>query len=161
MKALKLTFQAITALLLTVLFTGCHKEYITEKHYDGAQISTLEYTVKPGDWNYDGDYFGTRPYAYFECDNQDINDRVMKEGAVLGYMWNVYDKDGNASWNTLPYVYSYNTTDNDGNNITVAENIRFEYENGKVTFVVEDLDGNMAEALTDNYLFKIVVLQDR
>ena len=160
MKLLKNTFKVIVALLLVATATSCKKEYITEEYYtQGSQIFTYEYTVKASDWQ-QGDYFGTRPYWYAIVDDDDITNQVMDNGAVLGYLWNVYDNNGNASWNTLPYVYSYVTSDDDGNDITVAENIRFEYENGIATFVIEDLDGVLPEAYPDDLTFKIVVVKD-
>jgi hypothetical protein len=156
---MKKNFLLLSMLVsLLALNTSCHKEYVTEEYYQGAQVYTLEYTIQPNEWQLDDN--GERPYLYVIVDNRDITDAVMKNGAVLGYMWNTYNQEENlSSWNTLPYVYPYVYQTDEGST-AVGENIRFEYEPGTVTFVIEDLDAVTPGPVLDPMTFKIVVVKN-
>ena len=158
---------ALKTLLLSAIVAGfatsCTKEYvtkeeyITENHYDGAQIFTQEYTIEPNEWVLD-QYDDGRPYLYVEINNAKITDEVMNYGVVLGYIWYTYNIESNfSSWNTLPYVFPLYIEKYD---VTVPENIRFEYEKGKVTFVIEDLDSENPELPGGPLIFKVAVIKN-
>ena len=39
----------------------------------------------------------------------------------------------------------------------IAENIRFEYAPGEITFIVQDMDGLVPDPLVDDYTFRVTV----
>lgn len=148
---MKILTKIMPLMAVLALSTSCKKEYITEEY--GSQIKTYYYDVKPSDWHVENSV-DNRNYWYADFDNFDINDRVLDHGMVTGsvlYTYNV--EDGSQSWNNMPYVYPFTTK----NNEIVAENIRFEYENGRVTFVIEDLDGITPDDMLDPITFKVNV----
>lgn len=152
----------ISMLMAVMALTGCHKEYITEEvyNYDGSQVFTREYTVQPKDWEV-GDYPDGRPYLYASFENPDITPKVMDYGAVMAYVWNTYDqKTGAGSWNPLPFVYPYLYQGEDGETYAVGENIRFEFEDNTVTFVIEDLDSYTPEETINPIIFKVVCISN-
>ncbi|MCQ2605971.1 MAG: hypothetical protein MJ204_05460 [Bacteroidales bacterium] len=162
----------IGALAFTSLFvtTSCEKQYVTKEYYVteehhthneyGAQMYTTNYLIKGTDWKV-GYYDDGRKYLYAECDNADITDNVMRNGVVLAYFWFTYKAETNSSsWNLLPYVYPYLYENDEGKTVAVGENIRYEYENGTVTFIIEDLDGFQPDAMEINSEFKVVVLEN-
>ncbi len=163
-------FFLMSSLAIASLFvsTSCEKQYVTKEYYVteehhthneyGAQMYTTEYLIKGSDWKV-GYYDDGRKYLYVECNNADITDKVMKNGAVLAYFWFTYKEDA-SSWNILPYVYPYLYENDKGETVAVGENIRYEYENGIVTFIIEDLDGFQPDAMEINSEFKVVVLEN-
>lgn len=139
MKKIKL-FSLLT--IAMVMLSGCTKEYY------GAQVFTHEYKVVPGEWKrFTGANMpGSENYLYATFENSDITRDVVANGSVTADVWAVYDRANDlGSWHPLPYVYPFevNVTYDDGTTGigTVAEQIRLEWEEGKVTFIVQELDG--------------------
>ena len=134
MKKLKL----IPLLFAVVLFfTGCTKEYVTF----ASQTVSYEYTIVPANWerNQGPNEPGGDNYLYATFRNTDINENVMRNGMVTADIYLIYDTQHNVgAWNPLPYVYPLEMSDG----TILPENIRFEWEQGKVTFIIQDLYGN-------------------
>ena len=153
-------------LVLGALSTGCTKEYystIVENHY-GATVKTKEYTIAPGEWrrNEGSNLPGSQNYLWCTKNNADITDSVMAFGTVQAFVYSVYDVTNNlGAWNTLPFVYPLEvwTTNDAGERVMVIvpENLRFEWEKGKVTFVIQDLDGFDPEDMDKPISFKVCV----
>ena len=163
MKLLKLF---IPALAIISLAQGCTKEYITKEYitYNGSQVYARDYTVKPIDWkrNEGENNPGFDNYLYAEFDNVDITENVVENGTVQAYIYTIYDVKNNlGSWNPLPYVYPLEiaTTDENGDpTIVIApENTRFDYNVGKITFIIQDLDGYDPEDITNEMSIKVCV----
>ena len=164
MKQLRTILISSIAVITTMLTTSCEKEYITEeyitKEYYGSKVYTREYVIKQKDWK-EGSFDDGRIYLFAECDNPDITENVMNNGAVLGYYWLTYNIEKNySSWNLMPYVYPYITVNDKDEKVVVGENFRLEYETGLVTFVVEDLDGVKPDDMGEETIFKVVVIEN-
>lgn len=131
----------LAAVMLTL--TGC-----TEDYY-GAYVFSHEYTIIPGNWTRNSgiDNPGTDNYLYAEFENKDITPDVLDNGTVTADVYAIYNVQQDlGSWHPLPYVYpiAVNVTDQStGATHTeiVAETIRMEWELGKVTFIIQELDG--------------------
>lgn len=151
---MKLIKLFIPMVVLTVLATGCKKEYITY----GTEVYTHEYEVTPAQWTRSqGSLPGGNNYLYASFNDADIDASVMQNGTVNAYVYNVYDVANNlGAWNTLPFIFPLEVTDN-GNLVIVPENIRFEWELGKVTFIIQDLDGYDPEDMIQTIHFKVSV----
>lgn len=165
MKQGKTIIIGFIAVLTAALMTSCEKQYITEEyitheHYEyGSKVYTREYNIKKEDWQV-GDFEDGRVYLYAVCDNPDITENVMNNGAVIGYYWLTYNPTENlSSWNLMPYVYPYIYENDNKEKVIVGENFRLEYETGTVTFVVEDLDGVQPDDMGDETIFKVVVVE--
>lgn len=166
MKRLRTIFIGSIAVITALMTISCEKqyiteEYVTEKHYNeycGSKVYTREYTIVKEDWK-SAEYADGRKYLYAEFDNPDVTENVMETGAVLGYFWFTYDaKTNSSSWNLLPYVYPYLYENDQKETAVVGENIRLEYETGRVSFIVEDLDGILPDEMGDELYFKVVVI---
>ena len=147
-------------LAFAMLFTGCTKEIITY----GSQISTYRFNVTPSQWkvNQGPNEPGSDNYLYCELDVPGIDKQVFDYGTVQAYVWNIYDVSNNlGAWNTLPFVYPLEIYDN-GEYYVVPENMRFEWEMGKVTLVIQDLDGYDPESmeLAGPISFKVCVTRN-
>ena len=94
-----------------------------------------------------------------------IDDEVFKNGTVQAYVWNVYDVSQNlGAWNLLPFVYPlevYLPNDQGGQDLVmVPENMRFEWEKGAVTLIVQDLDGYRPVEIAETLSFRISVIKN-
>lgn len=158
MKILKLIL-AVSALALAV--TGCSDD---NYYYYENNLSTTIYTIKPEHWelNLDGEP-GSNNYFYCTVDNKDITAEVMDKGAVQAFVYYTYNKQENLSaWTTLPFVYpmEFVETDTDTGTQTVTvvpENLRFEWEEGSVTFIIQDLDGYSPSDIKNTMSIKVCV----
>ena len=86
----------------------------------------------------------------------------MNNGTVQAFVYNVYDQQNNlGAWNTLPFVYPlevYVPNEQGGTNLVIVpENLRFEWEQGKVTFIIQDLDGFDPENMISTITVKVSV----
>lgn len=163
MKYLKLFIVAAAAL---GIFSACTKEYITKEYItnvNGAQIFVKDYTINPSDWQLiETNVPGSDNYYYCDCNNEDITDEVIALGTVHAYIYTVYDAAKNlGSWNPLPFVYPLEivTTDDSGNEevVIVAENTRFDYQKGLITFILQDLDGYSPEQIINSMSIRVCV----
>ncbi len=165
MKTLKLLIPAIAVL---ALLQGCTKEYITKQYitqeYNGAQVYARDYTINPKDWIRikGANNPGFDNYLYAEFDNPDITKDVVDNGTVQAFIYTIYDVAKNlGSWNPLPYLYplEIKTTDEGGKEeiLIAPENTRFEYNEGTVTFIIQDLDGYDPEDITNSMSIKVCV----
>lgn len=145
---------------LFMMLSGCTKEYITL----GSQIETYRFNITPSQWKLvQGQYApSSNSYLYCTVDVPAITNEVFDYGTVEAYVWNIYDVSQNlGAWNTLPFVYplEVNITNDQGaqETVIVPENLRFEWEKGAVTFIIQDLDGYRPEQLEQTLSFKVCV----
>ena len=137
--------KAVTAFLVAmVAMVSCTKNYYVE----GTSIHTEEYKIVPNDWQRNTGNLepGAYNYLYVEKTNSYITRDVMNSGSVQGDVYVVYDNANDlGAWNPLPYVYpiEITQTDESGNQeiVIASETLRMEWEEGKVTFILQDLDG--------------------
>ena len=151
----------IPILATLALSQGC----TTKEYYQGSQVYTRMYNVKPADWgrNQGENEQGALNYLYATVSNPDITNAVIEGGTVQAYVYIIYNVSENlGSWNPLPVVVPIEITkkDESGTVISydvVAENTRFEFEPGSVTFVIQDLDGFDPEDIVNAMTFKVCV----
>ena len=160
MKAIKLIMPMLAVLMLAA---GCTKEYY------GSQIQTYQFNVNPADWvrNEGQNLPGANNYLYCEKAIPAINQDVFQNGTVQMYCWNIYDSQNNlGAWNTLPFVYPLEVykPDYEGGTVPliVPENLRFEWELGKVTIIIQDLNGDdpVGMELASPISFKVCVTRN-
>ena len=121
-------------------------------HIEGATIRTEEYFIEHGAWQISN---GTDPkdvYLYVTCEADFINKKACEDGSVNAYLW----LEGSKCWTPLPYLSMYPHTSGMSTTI-IAENIRFEYAPGEITFIVQDMDGLVPDPLVDDYTFRVTV----
>ena len=121
-------------------------------------MESAEFVVRNGDWS--------RPQNanYLVCDA--VWDALDADVVDLGTV-NAYLIQGGRQ-NSLPLVTPityYYDNDNDGiydQEYTVAENIRFDIEYGMITFIIQDLDGELPEDMssTSPLTFRVVAIGD-
>ena len=150
--------RLVTALLagiLLVTVSSCQKEVIV----NGNQYATTshQYTVHANQWSQYTTDGRNQLIATFS--DEDITQDIFENGTVTAAVWCTYDSRSSAgSWNPLPYLYPF-FWEEEGESGVLTENIRFEYEQGKVTFVIEDMDGIMPYAMVDDITFKVTTVQ--
>lgn len=147
MKKIVLTLLAAVAMAFGL--TSCEHQ----------TMRSVEVTIYPSDWvtssavNY---YFATVRWDELDRD-------VIDYGTVNAYLIQ------NGKQNLLPLVtpITYYNIDTDGDglgdtDITVAENIRYDMEYGKITFIIEDMDGYLPGDMdgTTPMTFRIVAIGD-
>ena len=150
-------------LAMALLFSGCTKEIINY----GSQVDTYRFNVTPSQWvvNEGANLPGAENYLYCELEVPGIDENVFNYGTVQAYVWNIYDVANNlGAWNTLPFVYPleiYQPNDQGGYDlIVVPENMRFEWERGKVTLIIQDLDGYDPTMLESTISVKVCVTRN-
>lgn len=118
-------------------------------------MRSVEVTIQPSDW-----VTSSQVSYYFATVNWDELDRdVIDYGTVNAYLIQ------NGRQNLLPLVTPityYNVDGIAGNDVTVAENIRFDMEYGRITFIIEDMDGYLPGDMesTTPMTFRIVAIGD-
>jgi len=147
----KAILPLLAAIALALSFSSCEHQ----------TMRTAEVTIQPSEWVTNGNvnyYFVTK---YWEELDQDVIDY----GLVNVYLVN--DQTGLQDMLPLvtPITYYYDVdSDGDGilDQVTVAENIRFDIRYGEITFIVQDQDGELPEdmASTLPMRFRIVALGD-
>ena len=157
---MKLFKLFLPLLAISALATGCTKEYYTI----GSQVYTHQYTVTPSQWtrNQGNNLPGADNYLYASFENADITAEAVESGTVQAFVYNTYDQQHNlGAWNTLPFVYPlevYVTNDSGEQELVIVpENLRFEWEQGKVTFIIQDLDGYDPEDMVSTITVKVSV----
>ena len=125
---------------------------------EGSQVYSRDYQVKPSEWKKDTE--ADPPFFWVSYSNPDITAEVAKgRGAVTGYVYLIYDTAKKlGSWNPLPYIYPYRYQYNEGYSY-LPESFRFDWEEGQVTFVIQDMDGFLPDDMTDNLLFRVTVVK--
>jgi len=163
MKALKLF---VSALAIFVMAQSCTKEYITNEYYQGVGIYSRDYIITPSDWtvNYEDGKDIARHDNYFwaEFDNPDITENVVKAGTVQAFIYTESEDGAIKSWNPLPFVTPIQITEYDDNNNPInsyilAESIRIEYNVGKITFILQDMDGINPADIDNDMTVKVCV----
>lgn len=143
---MKKILLSLFAAILGLTATSCTKEVYIES--SGTRVA--EVTVKYDDWFTDDPEVN---YVYFPVKWEVLSDHVIYDGNVNVYVY----EDGRQ--NPLPYVYPIDVTyDNDSTGV-VGENLRFDLEKGRVTLIMQDLDGykpELSRANTPNMVFRIV-----
>lgn len=159
---MKLMKLFLPMLAIAMLATGCTKEYVTNTY--GSQIQTYQFNITPSEWQrVAGDNLpGSQNYLYCTKSLDAIDQYVFDQGTVQAFAWNVYDPSTNTgAWNTLPFIYPLEilVQDDLGNidMVVVPENLRFEWELGKVTFIIQDLDGYDPEDMVSTISIKVCV----
>lgn len=143
MKKVKFILPMLMALAMGLSMTSCSDEY-----FGSTNTRAMTTTVYWNDWVDDG----ATAYLYAEVPWDAITLDVLNFGNVAAY---IYDGDYQCP---LPHIVpiTYNTATGP---VVVAENITFDLAPGKVTFRMQDMDGNMPEGLTNNppITFRVVV----
>lgn len=159
---MKLKHIILPILAAVFLFSGCEDIH----NYYGTQIDTYHFNITPSEWKRQvGDPLpGSNNYLYCTKEIAAIDADVFNNGSVQAFVWNVYDGQQNlGAWNTLPFIYPLEVylqgEDGSTNLVIVPENLRFEWEAGKITFIIQDLDGYDPLALEDGQTlsFKVCV----
>lgn len=162
---MKLMKLFLPMLAIAMLATGCTKEYVTREYNTyGAQIKTFQFNITPSEWqrNEGVNLPGSNNYLYCTKNISEIDQYVFDQGTVQAFAWNVYDPSTNTgAWNTLPFIYPLEIMEQDDmgniNTFVIPENLRFEWELGKVTFIIQDLDGFDPENMVSTISIKVCI----
>ncbi len=151
----------IAVLLAAVAAMGCTRKYIV----DGVDVHSEDYQIVPADWQRNtGDAEpGAFNYLYVNKVNNRITADVLNNGSVHADVYVIYDTSKNlGAWTPLPYVYPLEITETDsqGNSTTVIapETLRMEWEEGSVTFILQDLDGFDPLDMTSVMTIRVTVI---
>ena len=142
---MKKALVILSIIAAAVMTTGCH--------IDGATTRTEDYIIEPTAWLIN-DGTGVDKYYYITCEADFITKSVCEDGAVNAFLW----LSGPATWTPLPYVSLYLSNQGMGST-TVAENIRFEYAPGEITFIVQDMNGQLPAPMIDVLTFRVTAVR--
>jgi hypothetical protein len=157
---MKRTILMLAAVLC--LAASCEKKYITEEYITEyhSNVTTFDIRIAPTDWlrEQGAQEPGSTNYLYYIYSSPEFSKDVMKNGAVVAYIYTLYDvKTQQGAWNLLPYVYPLEMNDN-GTLTIIPETIRCEWEEGKITFVIQDLDGYAPLNVNETLLMRVSVI---
>lgn len=133
-RTLKGMLLAVAVAAMSLTLSSCNDEVLLESVNTRVMETTIEWTQ----WIDDGQ----TPYFYKTASWDGISTDVLQYGNVQAY---VYDGDLQCP---LPYIYPLGlATYDDGSTHYLVENLRYDLEPGKITFIMEDLDGNVPQNL--------------
>ena len=127
----KILFSLFVAAILGLTTTSCTKEVYIES--SGTRVA--EITVRYDDWRTDNGI----NYYYCPIDWDVLSKHVVYDGNVSVYLY-----EGGRQ-NPLPYVYPMEVLYDDNTTGVVGENLRFDLEEGRVTVIMQDLDGYLPQ----------------
>lgn len=132
MKKTKILMATLVTALLALTATSCNKEVA----FESTNTRVMQNEVKWYDWSNGGNYM----YVTFDWDA--ITNDVLNYGTVDAY---VYE---NGRQCPLPYAYPMGQVSYDDGTVDyLIEQLRYDLEPGKITFIMQDLDGNLPEGL--------------
>ncbi|MCR5822644.1 MAG: hypothetical protein K6F85_07020 [Bacteroidales bacterium] len=141
----------LVAVLMLAMTTSCDREDDLDYRTVSANV-----TITASNWvtNAFIDYY------YARVAWNALTTDVVENGQVHAYIYN------EGRQNPLPYVvpvtyYYYDDAGVPIDTITVGENLRFDFEPGYITFILEDLDGNPPDYMLDIPDYTIRVCAER
>lgn len=139
--------------VLGLTATSCTKEY-REVVLESSGTRVSEFTVHIDEWEVfgDPDTADSRNYYYYTYEWDVLTDHVVYDGNVNAYVYN------EGRQNALPYTYPVTVQFDDGTTGIAGEALSYDFEPGKVTIIMQDLDGWMPQlTLADRPMtFRIV-----
>lgn len=134
MKKARFLLPVLAALLMGTVASSCGREPAA---FESTNTRVMQQTIYWNQWISDPEYM------YVTLDWDALTEDVLNYGSVVAY---VYEGTRQCP---LPHVIpiTYNTASGD---IVVPENLRFDLEPGKITFIMQDLDGNLPEGLENS-----------
>lgn len=138
---MKSILPVVAAVLMGILGTACDREEAIES----VNTRVMEATIYRNQWNDDGS-----DYLWKTFDWDAITPEVLAYGTVTGY---VYD---GARQCPLPHILPISYQLTSGGIEFVPENLRFDMEPGKITFIMQDLDGGMPYDIQTDLTFRVV-----
>ncbi len=138
----KATF--ILPLLMTIVMS-CGLTSCSDEYFGDSNTRVMEATVFRNQWCDDGS-----GYLWCSFDWNALTVDVLNYGNISAYVY-----DGNRQC-PLPHVVPITYTFDDGSYDIVTENIRYDFEPGKITFIMEDHDGALPENINTDLTFRVV-----
>lgn len=144
----KTILTMLAAIAMAFSFSACEHQ----------SMRSSEVTIYPNQWVTTPD----TPYYFSTVHWDELDGDVVDYGLVNAYLIQKGRQDMLPLVTPITYYYD---DDNDGvaeRSYTVAENIRFDIEYGKITFIIQDEDGEMPEDMssTQPLTFRIVAIGD-
>ncbi|MCR5445883.1 MAG: hypothetical protein K6E96_09460 [Bacteroidales bacterium] len=129
MKKAKFLLPMLGALLLGAFATSCEPEHVPVA-IESSNTRVMQQTIYWNQWQADVDYM----YVTLEWDA--ITEDLLKYGSVVAY---VYEGEYQCP---LPHIYPMGeVTYENGNVDYLVEKLSYELEPGRITFIMQDLDG--------------------
>ena len=150
MKKARFILPMLTALLMGFGMTSCENEY-----FGDSNTRVMEATVCWNHWRTYVDNVENKRYMYVTYEWNALTVDVLNYGSVTAY---VYDGDSQCP---LPHVVPITYTYNDGSVVVVPESFRYELTPGKITIIMQDLDGELPEGIDYNFpdvSFRVVAM---
>lgn len=150
MKMKRTALALFSALSIAFLASSCGKDVLIPT----TETTSDVVTVKFNDWLLDNN--GTNDYYYALVDWNAVTQQVVENGKVDVFLY-----EGNRQ-SPLPYVYPIPVTYPNGTTGFEGENLRFDVEVGRITLILEDLDGGrppVSRSSTPDMTFRIVLTQ--
>lgn len=142
MKKIRILIPMLAAVLTGMFSTSCQRDVT----FESVNTRVMEATIYRNQWNDDGSGYLWKTYDW-----DAITTDVLNYGNVDAY---VYDGGRQCP---LPHILPITYTFSDGSSTVVPENLRFDFEPGKITFIMQDLDGEMPEGLSEEPItFRVV-----
>lgn len=142
MKIARILVTLLLAGVAATMFSGCNDE---PNYIEGSQTRVMQQTVYRNGWNDDGSN-----YLWTSYDWDAITADVLQYGTVVAY---VYEGTRQCP---LPHVFPITYTLDDGSLYTIGENLRFDVEPGRITFIMQDLDGMLPDNIQTDITFRVV-----
>lgn len=125
----------LAAVLMGLAATSCTKDYIV---MESMNTKWAEFTVTNDMWLRDN----STDDLVCSMEWNVINENVLKSGNVQAYL---YEGERQVP---LPYVYPVSFIDDDGNEFWRPLNVRFDVENGIISFIITDCGEFLTEAVS-------------
>ena len=146
MKKAKFLLPMLGALLLGAFATSCEPEHVPVA-IESSNTRVMQQTIYWNQWQADVDYM----YVTLEWDA--ITEDLLKYGSVVAY---VYEGEYQCP---LPHIYPMGEVNYENGNVDyLVEKLSYELEPGRITFIMQDLDGLLPTGLenTAPIVFRVV-----
>lgn len=145
MKKVKILISALAVALLGLTAASCDRDPIS---FESSNSRNMEAVIYFNEWrdyvSVDGSGNVIEQYKYVSYDWDAISSDVLNYGTVTAYV----KEHQSDRQNQLPFVYPLGwITYDDGTQLPLIENLRYDIEPGKITFIMQDLDGDLPQGL--------------
>lgn len=141
MKKARILLPLLAAVMAGVFSTGC----VDDTYIDSTQQRVMEATVYRNQWNDDGS-----GYLWHSFDWDYLTADVLQYGTINAYVY-VGERQM-----PLPNLVPVTYTHPDGTTEVVPENMTYDLEPGRITFIMQDQDGGMPVDINEDYTFRVV-----
>lgn len=146
--------KLLLVVMVAILGFGCGEDTYVYETYEGYNMFSDVYVIKPKDWSLDGTEGGKDSFFYCEVNERRLTNDAYKKGIVVVYMVQSPGEDNEVQ---TPLAFGRPKGEGYGGDNWV-EFYSYDYRPGSIAFYLEYSDFATFEWPKDELQFRVVVM---